>query len=307
MATIQKTTLKRFNGTDWDSIHLATSADITQVGETWEIMGEKIGAYKPGDTVAATDMVSAVLKKMTQTRIPATYTQPSVTLNTASAGSGQHAAGNYEAGTAMNATLTAAFNKNDAGELTDLKIAKNGTSVVNGASTPQEYTWTETLGDGDVTFVATATYKAGAIKDDNLGDPSPSGSIQAGSKSASKKYTGIRKYFYGADSKGVKDPIADSDGIRALTASAGAATKGTKFSITVPKGSTRCTIAFIGTIDKLAQVLYRESGNANITGQFNMTTVDVEGANGYTAKSYKVYTVGWDQPAAGAMTFDVTI
>lgn len=307
MAAIQKTTLKRFNGTDWDSIFLATSADITRVGETWQIMGQKIGAYNPGDTVNETDMVSSVLKKMTQTRIPATYSQPSVSLTATSGGSGQFNPGNYEAGTVMAAKLTAVFTKNDAGDLTDLKITKNGESVVNGASSPQEYTWSETIGDGTTTFVATAAYKAGEIKDDNLGDPSPSGSIQAGSKTANRAYTGIRKYFYGADSKSEQTAIADSAGIRALTASAGAASKGTKFSINVPKGSTRCTIAFLSTIGTLAQVLYRESGNANITSQFKLTTVEVEGANGFTAKTYNVYTVTWAQPTAGAMTFDVTI
>ena len=101
--------------------------------------------------------------------------------------------------------------------------------------------------------------------------------------------------------------IADSAGIRALTASTGGASKGTKFAISVPVGSTRCTIAFKSTVGTLAQVLYRESGNANITGQFQLTKVNVEGANGYTATEYNVYTISWAQPTAGAMTFDVTI
>lgn len=32
MATIQKTTLKRYNGTDWDPVYLANSADISYLG-----------------------------------------------------------------------------------------------------------------------------------------------------------------------------------------------------------------------------------------------------------------------------------
>ena len=307
MATVQKTTLKRFNGVDWDPIHLAGSGDIVQAGETWQIMGQKIGAFNVGDTVNATDSVTSILKKLTQTRIPATYTQPSVSLNPTSAGAGQFNAGSYEVGTQMNATLTAAFNKNDAGDLTELKITKNGTEVVSGAATPQTATYNEQITEGNTTFVATATYGAGEIKNDNLGDPSPSGSIQAGSKTAQRVYTGIRKYFYGADSAGVQAAIDNSAGIRALTASTGAASKGAKFSIKVPVGSTRCTIAFRSSVGTLAQVLYSESGNANITGQFALSKVQVEGANSYAAAEYNVYTVTWAQPTAGAMTFDVTI
>lgn len=307
-STIQKTTLKRYNGTDWDPIYLSTSGDIAAVGEQIEVMGSNIGALKVGDVINATDSITDTLKKMLQTRIPATYSAPSVSLNTAAAGSGAtHAAGTYEAGTAINALLTAAFNKADAGDLTTLKITKSGTEVATGSATPQTYTYAETLGDGTVSLVATATYTAGAIKNDNLGDPSPTGSIPAGSKSATKTYTGIRKGFYGPDSAGAAEAIDTSAGIRALSATSGAVSKGTKITISVPVGSTRCTIAFRATVGTLAQVLYRESGNANITAQFAKSTVAVEGANGYTAVDYNVYTVTWAQPTAGAMTFDVTI
>ena len=310
MATIQKTTLKRFNGTDWDPIHLATSGDITQAGESWQIMGQNIGAYNVGDTVNAGDMITDILKKMTQTRIAATYTAPTLKFTAAqgSTGTGSlYAAGNYEAGSNINAKLTATATQNDAGDLTNLKINDGSSDVVTGTTNPAVYEYAGQLGDNAVTFTATYAYGDGAVKDDNLGDPSPTGQIKAGSKTATIRYTPFRKYFYGADSAGVQTAIADSTGIRALTASTGGASKGTKFAISVPVGSTRCTIAFKSTVGTLAQVLYRESGNANITGQFQLTTVNVEGANGYTATEYNVYTISWAQPTAGAMTFDVTI
>lgn len=301
MATIQKTVLKRYDGTKWDPVYLATSSDITAVGADIEVMGSEIGALKVGDTIKATDTIADTLKKILQTRIPATYTAPVVSLNVGTA------AGSYEAGTTMNNIMSAVFAKNDAGDLSSLTITKNGTEVATGATSPVAYTWSDVLGDGTTSFVTTAVYGAGAIKNDNLGDPSPNGAIPAGNKTASRNYTGIRKYFYGVDHDGVLDALTASADIRGLTASSGAANKGTKFTISVPAGSTRCTIAFPTTVGTLAQVLYRESGNANITGQFNLTTAQVEGANGYTAVSYNVYTVSWPQPTAGAMTFDVTI
>lgn len=302
MATVQKTTMKRFNGTDWDPIHLATSGDITQAGDTWQIMGQPIGAYAVGDTINATDSVTEILKKMTQTRIPATYTKPALAFDVPTGNKG----GNYEAGTSLSSTLRATFTKNDAGNLTNLKINNGTDDLVTGTITPQSYEYTGVLGDDPLTFTATAAYEAGEIKNDNLGDPSPNGQIKAGSISKTITFTPFRKYFYGADSTG-SAAIADSAGIRALSGSSGKATKGTKFSISVPVGSTRCTIAFDKTVGTLAQVLYRESGNANITGQFTLSEVNVEGVGAYSAKAYNVYTILWAQPTAGAMTFDVTI
>lgn len=317
MATVQKTTLKRFNGVDWDPIHLACSGDIVQAGETWQIMGQKIGAYNVGDTINAGDMITDILKKMTQTRIAATYTAPTLVFTAAPGSTGTsslYAGGNYEAGSKINAKLTATATQNDAGELTNLKINfETGKiigeigDVVTGTTNPAVYEYVGQLSDDDVTFTATYAYGDGEVKNDNLGDPSPTGQIKAGSKTATIKYTPFRKYFYGADSAGEQTAIADSAGIRALTASTGGASKGTKFSISVPVGSTRCTIAFKSTVGTLAQVLYRESGNANITGQFQLTKVNVKGANGYIATEYNVYTISWAQPTAGGMTFDVTI
>lgn len=303
MATVQKTTMKRFNGTDWDPIHLATSGDITQVGETWQVMGQDIGAYKVGDTISLTDSITQILKSLTQTRIPATYTAPAIAFDVTTGSK----AGSYEAGTQLSATLRATFTKNDAGNLTVLDIANGGTSVASGAATPQTYDYAAQLGDTAVTFTAKATYEEGEIKNDNLGSPSPTGHIAAGSIQKTLTYTPFRKYFYGADSAGVAEALTTSAEVRALTNSTARAAKGTKFSIGVPVGSTRCTIAFDKTVGTLAQVLYRESGNANITGQFKLSEVEVEGAAGHTAKAYNVYTITWAQPTAGAMTFDVTI
>lgn len=76
MATIQKTTLKRYNGTDWDPVYLANSADITYVGKGFTV-AEGAG-FTVGQTVAATENVAAVLEAVInnltaidKTKIPA--------------------------------------------------------------------------------------------------------------------------------------------------------------------------------------------------------------------------------------------
>lgn len=62
MATIQKTTLKRYNGTDWDPVYLANSADITYLGAGFAV-AEGAG-FTIGESVAATETTSALLTKI---------------------------------------------------------------------------------------------------------------------------------------------------------------------------------------------------------------------------------------------------
>ena len=305
MATIL-TAIKKYDqeSTTWDEIHPASSGTIVQVGKDIEVKGSNIGAYKVGDTIHATDDVAEVLQRMVQERIPATYTQPTEALAVTSG----TAKGTYEVGTAVDATLTATFTQNDAGALTSHVINNGSADVVTGTNNPATYQYTATLGEGTVTFRATATYEAGAVKQDNLGDESPNGKIEAGSKSATVAFTGVRKGFYGADSSGVKTPMTTSAEIRGLTASSGKLSKGSTFTMTIPSGSTRCTIAFDKTIGtSINKVLYVEGSNTNVVGQFSYSEVNVEGAAGYTAKAYTVATLGWDQPTVANMTFNVTI
>ena len=62
MATIQKTTLKRYNGTDWDPVYLANSADISYIGTGFTVAeGE---GFTLGDSVKATDTTAALLQKV---------------------------------------------------------------------------------------------------------------------------------------------------------------------------------------------------------------------------------------------------
>lgn len=65
--------------------------------------------------------------------------------------------------------------------------------------------------------------------------------------------------------------------------------KGYKFSITIPVGSKSVIIAIPSTLGSIADIKFRESMNLSVLASFNVSTVDVEGANGYTATSYKVY------------------
>ena len=64
MATIQKTTLKRYNGTDWDPVYLANSADISYLGKAITVSKAAGTGYTDGQVLVATQPVSEVLESL---------------------------------------------------------------------------------------------------------------------------------------------------------------------------------------------------------------------------------------------------
>ena len=143
---------------------------------------------------------------------------------------------------------------------------------------------------GDTTnyrITAKANYEAGAIAVDNLGDPSnPTIQIAAGSKSANGSYiTGYRAWFtYVGESL---DTI-NSAFIRGTTNKG--STPATQNGVNIPAGTKRVMIA-IPTTSSLAlkQVIDVDGMGLDVFGNFTLQTVDVEGLNGYEAKSYNVW------------------
>ena len=61
MATIQKTTLKRFNGTDWDPVYLANSADISYIGTGFEVASGT--GFEKGEAISASASTYEILKR----------------------------------------------------------------------------------------------------------------------------------------------------------------------------------------------------------------------------------------------------
>lgn len=63
MATIQKTTVRRYNGVDWDSVFFSTSADIISLGAAQSIDGTE-ETFAIGSNLAATDTMSTLMTKV---------------------------------------------------------------------------------------------------------------------------------------------------------------------------------------------------------------------------------------------------
>ena len=267
-------------------------------------LGGSIGGLTDGTEIPTGTTLDEFIAMLTQKAIPATYTQPAVTIRNST---GQ-AAGAYEVGTNINTTLQALFTQNDAGALTNLAIYKQGTpdALISGASSPQSTEAQEfQLTDGSVTFYATATYAEGEIKNNNLGQPSPEGHIAAGSKNSSNfTFTGQRNMFYGTGVGAA--PEATSEAVRALTTKKLNPTQGYSFNITVAEGQQYVRIAYPNTLRKITKCFYVEQ-NTDLAANFEEEVISVQGANGAAGADYKVLTYEMAVPSAASMTLQVQI
>ena len=153
-------------------------------------------------------------------------------------------------------------------------------------------------------ITATATYNEGSIPVTNLGNPYPAGKIAAGSASKdSNVLQGVRYMFWGPMTS---DAELNSANVRALAHKQaqgagtldtfGAGTGAKKVIVAVPAGR------------KITKVLMPSALNADVTALFvkQSATVNVEGAEGYTAAAYNIYVY---QPASidAGETYSVTI
>ena len=134
----------------------------------------------------------------------------------------------------------------------------------------------------------TATHTEGAIPKNNLGSEVPGKKITAGTKSASSKaVTGYRNSFWGGVNS--KEGTPTSAIIRGLAGKQnGAISAGNTGDAQEKVGDMRVIIAVPAprTINSIKDV---NGLNAEAFSAFTHVTVDVEGANGYEAKSYNVY------------------
>lgn len=155
-------------------------------------------------------------------------------------------------------------------------------------------------------ITAKATYDAGAIPVTNIGNEYTDGRIVAGSKSAtSGAVTGYRNTFYGIVTN--KDDIT-SDVIRGLSGKSNKAlTNGSTFTVTIPVGTMMAVIAYPATLRDITSIKDVNASNFEIASGFNKSIISVEGADGYTAIDYKVYTLPYAEPVTVANTFTVKI
>ena len=212
-------------------------------------------------------------------------TQPSVSINLANAGA-------KEVGIEFTPSYSVTFNKGhyqygpETGITATYAVSDTaGHSSTAATSSFEKFTVTDNT---NYKVNVTATHTAGAIPKNNLGDSDPSFKIAAGTKEASSgSVTGYRNSFWGGVKS--KEGTPTSAVIRGLAGKKnGAIAVGNTGNAQENVGDMRVIIAVPAprTINSIKDV---NGLNAEAFSAFTHITVNVEGANGYEAKSYNVY------------------
>ena len=231
-------------------------------------------------------------------------TQPSVSIRSAEAKA-------YEVGTSVTPSWDATFNAGtyQFGPATGVTVTSWEISDTEGHTADTEDGSFDAFVVGDDTsykITAKANYTDGVIPVTNTGNEYATGQIKAGSKSAttSTAISGYRNAFYGTFAE---KSTVDSAAIRTLTASNAALANGAKFNVTIPVGALRVVIAYPATLREVSSISDVNGLGAEIKSSFTKSTVSVEGANGYTAAEYTVYTMDFANANDTANTYAVTI
>ncbi|WP_299988751.1 hypothetical protein [uncultured Pontibacter sp.] len=247
---------------------LTNDKDITVKGVT-------VGNLKDGDVIVKGTPLADILE-----RILNKVADPT--------GSISSSISNIEIGTVLNHNITAAFNKNDGGDLTGFVLRRNSVAVIN-ATALQTYNEKATIGNTAFSYQATFSYGAGA-------------SLPAGSfTSNTVTITGRRNAFYG-----VNGTVTTSANIRAFTGKLLNPANGSSFTIDIPAGATSVEFAYPDTLRDVTTVRHVET-NFDVKEVFTKTLVNVEGANGFTAVGYKVYRYTPAVPFSAAQKYTITI
>ena len=218
----------------------------------------------------------------------------------------------YEVGTQVAPTYSATFNSGkysynastgvsvNSWEVTD----SNGNTLTTDKGSFSLMTITD---DTSYSITAKANYSDGIIPSTNLGNDYSDGQILANSTSNSKgPMTGYRKTFYGTLED--KELELNSATIRGLNSSTDKASiNGDSILVNIPVGAMRVVFAYPATLNDLSSVTDTNGLGAEILSGFSVINVDVNGYNGYEAKSYKVYYIDYANPNDTANSYTFTI
>lgn len=242
----------------------------------------KIGQrVEQGEKVTLLDALNEILATAKDPNV----TQPSVSISLTGAGA-------KEVGTSFTPSYSVSFNAGSYqyGPATGITATYAVSDTASHTATAASGSFDAfTVGDGTNYKVSvTATHTEGAVPKNNLGSEVPGKKIASGTKSAtSGTVTGYRNSFWGSVNS--KDGTPTSAVIRGLSGKKGGAiAAGNTGDASEAVGAMRVIIAVPSprTITSIKDV---NGLNAEAFSAFTHVTVDVEGVNGYEAKTYNVY------------------
>lgn len=227
------------------------------ITEEIKVTGVEVGGVSDGTVFAAGTAIEGILNQILVKTIAAEYTAPTVNITVSPS------VAVFEKGVSTNFTLTANFTQNDAG------IAQVYAWNGGGAGKNKQLTITDST-----TASVEVSFAEGAIKNNNMGDPSPAGHIEAGKVSATTSIKAVDPIYSGAGtftgSNGTKEVIAKPT------------TKTYSF-------TTNNDTVFIASPYQIGTIL--DNNGFNATGSFVHSETDYTRQDGSTVR-YHIYTSG---------------
>lgn len=278
-----------YNGTNWaacdgnyNAKNVYFDADLT--------LTEAFGRYKPGasgsiDVPSTGQSIYGLIDDAFSQEKNPTATQPSASV-TISGGNGT-----FEIGTKKNLTYSASLN---GGSYTygpnPTGVTATGYTVTCDGKTADTATgsFENIVADGTKKISVSITHSAGSIPKTNKGKEYAAAQIKAGTKTAtsSQSLVGVRHMFYGVVKSA--DFALDSAHIRSLSHEA--ADKKTISTFTAGDKALKVIVACPAGYN-VTKVTLPSAMGADATADFvkQSGTVQVEGAEGYTAAAYSVW------------------
>lgn len=214
---------------------------------------------------------------------------PSITKPTASVTVTIPGGSTFEIGTHKNVTYSASLSAGSYtyGPPTGVVAGTVTASFDGQTKTGATGTFENVVADGTKTLTVSITHNEGAVPKTNLGNPYAEGKIAAGTKEATESQTlvGVRHMFYGPMTT---DAELNSENIRKLRHSQ--AETGTIDTFGAGAGAVKVVVAVPASM-KVTKVLMPSAMNADATANFvkQAGSVQVEGAEGFTAAAYNVW------------------
>lgn len=214
--------------------------------------------------------------------------------------------GTFEVGTHKNIAYSASLSAGSYtyGPATGVVAGTVTASFDGQTKTGATGTFENVVADGTKTLTVSITHNEGAVPKTNLGNPYAEGKIAAGTKTATASQTlvGVRHMFYGPMTT---DAELNSENIRKLKHEE--ASRKTIGTFGAGAGAVKVVVAVPASM-KVTKVLMPSAMNADATASFvkQAGSVQVEGAEGFTAAAYNVWVY---QPASidSTETYAVTI
>ena len=167
-----------------------STAGAGTLTNTLSVIDTNQGIYKNGDLISVGTSIETILINMLKTSVPPTYTNPTLS----NAYGSPSVVATYEVGDTISTfTITPTFTVNDSGGLTNFVYFKNATNLGSGSSKLVSSFQINT----STTLQVSAGYSQGAIKNDNLGNPYPTGRINSGSIVDTVALNVLYPYFWG--------------------------------------------------------------------------------------------------------------